>query len=253
MQHSFDIDIAKEYGILEAILLNHMWFWIKKNEANDMNYFDGNYWTYNSTRAFNELFPYVSQRQIQNALNHLKEQEIILTGNYNKSAYDRTLWYAFSKKGKCIMQKCKMEDAEKGNGLCENVKPIPDINTNINQINNNNNIYDFLQENGFVLSPIHYEIISKWEDNDLTRYAIKQAVLNNKYNIKYIQTILYSYEKDNIKTIQQAKEREEAFNKNKSNKVEKDTPEWFNKEQTKQAITKEDEKEFEELIKGITE
>ena len=79
MQHSFDVDIAKEYGILEAILLNHLWFWIKKNEANDTNYYDDNYWTYNSTRAFNELFPYVSQRQIQNALTRLKNEEIIIT------------------------------------------------------------------------------------------------------------------------------------------------------------------------------
>lgn len=129
MQHSFDVDIAKEYGILEAILLNNLWFWIEKNRANGINYFDDNYWTYNSTRAFNELFPYVSQRQIQKALTHLKEEGLIITGNYNKSAYDRTLWYAFSKKGKCIMQKCKMEDAEKENGLVKNVQPIPDINT----------------------------------------------------------------------------------------------------------------------------
>lgn len=125
MQHSFDIDIAKEYGILEAILLNNLWFWIEKNKANDTNYYDGYYWTYNSTRAFNELFPYVSQRQIQNALKKLIENEILQTGNYNKIAYDRTLWYAFTEKGKCIMQKCKMEDAKMGNGLGNNSKPIP--------------------------------------------------------------------------------------------------------------------------------
>ena len=245
MQHSFDVDIAKEYGILEAILLNHLWFWIKKNEANETNYYDDNYWTYNSTRAFTELFPYVSQRQIQNALNHLKEEEIILTGNYNKSAYDRTLWYAFSKKGKCIMQKCKMEDAEIGNGLCENGKPIPDINTNENQISNNNNsIYDFLQENGFVLTPIHYEIISEWEDNELTRYAIQQAVLNNKYNIKYIQSILNAYKKANIKTIQQAKEQEEEFSKNKNYKKENDVPEWYKKDLGKGSDFIDDEEDF---------
>lgn len=247
MQHSFDIDIAKEYGILEAILLNHLWFWIKKNEANDTNYYDDNYWTYNSTRAFNELFPYVSQRQIQNALNHLKEEKIILTGNYNKSAYDRTLWYAFSKKGKCIMQKCKMEDVEKGNGLCENGKPIPDINTNENQISNNNSIYDFLQENGFVLAPIHYEIISEWEDNELTRHAIKQAVLNNKYNIKYVQSILNAYKRANIKTIQQAKEQEEEFNKNKNYKKENYVPEWMNKNLDNEEV----DEEYEQFLKNI--
>lgn len=126
MQHSFDIDIAKEYGVLEAILLNNLWFWIEKNRANGTNYYDDNYWTYNSTRAFNELFPYASQRKIQTALAHLKDEEIIITGNYNKSAYDRTLWYALTKKGKSIMQKCKMENAELVNGSDENVTPIPD-------------------------------------------------------------------------------------------------------------------------------
>lgn len=126
MQHSFDIDIAREYGILEAILLNNLWFWIEKNRANGINYYDDNYWTYNSTRAFNELFPYASQRRIQTALTHLKEEGIITTGNYNKSAYDRTLWYAFTKKGKSIMQKCKMDNANSVNGNDENVTPIPD-------------------------------------------------------------------------------------------------------------------------------
>ena len=81
----------------------------------------------------------------------------------------------------------------------------------------NNNIYDYLQENGFVLSSIHYEIVQQWEDNDLTRYAIKQAVLNNKYNIKYVDSILNSYKKNNITTIQQAKEQEEEFNAKKEN------------------------------------
>ena len=130
MQHSFDIDIAKEYGILEAILLNNLWFWIEKNRANNINYYDGYYWTYNSTRAFNELFPYVSQRQIQCALKRLIEEEILQTGNYNKVAYDRTLWYAFTEKGKCIMQKCKMEDAKMLNGLGKKDEPIPDIKPN---------------------------------------------------------------------------------------------------------------------------
>lgn len=141
MQHSFDIDIAKEYGILEAILLNNLWFWIEKNRANNTNYYDGYYWTYNSTRAFNELFPYVSQRQIQCALKRLIEEEILQTGNYNKVAYDRTLWYAFTEKGKCIMQKCKMEDAKMLNGLGKNDEPIPDINTNNKITDINTDIY----------------------------------------------------------------------------------------------------------------
>lgn len=136
MQHNFDVDIATEYGMLEAILLNNLWFWIEKNRANDVNYYDGYYWTYNSTRAFNELFPYVSQRQIQNALKRLIEAEILQTGNYNKVAYDRTLWYAFTEKGECIMQKREIHYAKKGNGKDKNAQPIPDNKPDNKPINN---------------------------------------------------------------------------------------------------------------------
>ena len=141
MQHSFDVEIAEKYGVSEAILLQHLWFWIEKNKANEKNFYDGAYWTYNSTRAFVKLFPYMTQRQIQNALKKLKDKGIIKTGNYNKSAYDRTLWYAFTELGNSIMQKCKMETTDLSNGLHENVEPIPDINTNINSDKNANNIY----------------------------------------------------------------------------------------------------------------
>ena len=79
----------------------------------------------------------------------------------------------------------------------------------------NISIFDFLQENGFVLSPIHYEIINTWNDDELTRYAIKKAVLNNKYNINYVDKILHSYQKENITTVQQAIESDEEFNKKK--------------------------------------
>ena len=193
MQHSFDVNIAKEFGILEAILLNNLEFWIAKNEANGTNYYDGTYWTYNSTKAFNELFPYVSQRQIQNALKKLKEKGIIQTGNYNKSSYDRTLWYAFTTEGKSIMQKCKMDyanlvkdNANMLNGNVENVEPIPNINTNDKTTNINSNIKS--DENN-VIEPvkeaekINYEKIvnrlnelsgaSYWHDSKNTRSLIK--------------------------------------------------------------------------------
>lgn len=126
MYHSFDSELATEYGILEAILLNHIQFWIEKNKANGKNFFDGYYWTYNSTRAYHELFPYVSQRQIQTALKHLREEGILQTGNYNSDAYDRTMWYAFTLEGESIMQKSKIHDAELQNGHGEDVAPIPD-------------------------------------------------------------------------------------------------------------------------------
>lgn len=224
MQHSFNIELAKEYGILEAIIINNLFFWIEKNKANDVSYYDGTYWTYNSIKALNELFPYASERKISYALKHLEEEGIIKTGNYNKLAYDRTLWYAFTKKGISILQKCCFHFTKSTNGFYKSDEPIPDINTDINTDNNNNSssiekcdtIYDFLEQNfGRTLNSIEIEMIREWTDNELTRYAIKQAVLNGKYNVKYINTILVNYRNNSITTIQQAQEEEKMFKSKK--------------------------------------
>lgn len=129
MEHSFNIELAKEYGILEAILLKNIWFWIEKNRANEKNFYDGTYWTYNSTRAFNELFPYASESSIKRALKGLQEKGIIKTGNYNKSSYDRTLWYAFTDLGESIVSNRQMEVNKSSNGNEQNGLTIPDINT----------------------------------------------------------------------------------------------------------------------------
>lgn len=144
MQHIFDVDIATEYGILEAILIKNFYYWIIKNKANNTNYYDGCYWTYNSIKALKELFPYVSERQISKALKHLEEEKIIKIGNYNKSAYDRTCWYAFDKSATSILQKCKMEVTKMQNGFDKSAEPIPNIKTNINTNNNIKEIVDYL-------------------------------------------------------------------------------------------------------------
>ena len=147
MNHSFNVEIAIKYGMVEAVLLEHLNFWILKNKANKANFYDGNYWTYNSTKALAELFPYVSSNTISRALRHLKEEGLILFGNYNKISYDRTTWYAITEKGNSILQNDEMDSPKMENGFTQNDemdslkmtngftqidKPIPDINTDIN-------------------------------------------------------------------------------------------------------------------------
>ena len=146
--HYFDINVAKLYGVNCAVILQNIWHWIRKNEANGVNYYDGNYWTYNSTKAFTELFPYLSQKQIETALKKLRDEEIIVTGNYNVVKYDRTLWYAITEKGKSILLSGEMEITYKGNGNDTEVKPIPNINTDLKNTDEKpyKVIVDFLNE-----------------------------------------------------------------------------------------------------------
>lgn len=142
MNHSFNVELAKEYGILEAILIENISFWIAKNEANGENFHDGRTWTYNSVRAFQELFPYATIGQIRRALSHLVKEGILVTGNYNEIQYDRTLWYAFSDSAKTILKNRNIHLSNLKNGIAKNEQPIPDINTNINTDNKPDNKHE---------------------------------------------------------------------------------------------------------------
>lgn len=136
MQHHFDVEIAEKYGMIEAVLLNHFEYWIELNRANGKNFYDGRFWTFNSMKAFSEIFPYLTEKKIRNALKHLQDEGLILTGNYNKSAYDRTLWYAFSDLAESILPKGQMDLPERANQFSQKGEPIPDNNTDNNPNNN---------------------------------------------------------------------------------------------------------------------
>lgn len=131
MVHSFDTEIAKEYGVNAAIILQHLAFWIAKNQANDKHFYDGRYWTYSSTKAFSEVFDYMSVDQIRTAIGKLKKKGVIITGNYNLIKYDRTTWYAFTDYGKSILEKANFHLGKIPNGFTRNPEPIPDIITDI--------------------------------------------------------------------------------------------------------------------------
>lgn len=132
MIYTFDATVAKEYGVNEAIMIANFQFWISKNKANGTNHFDGHYWTYNSNKALQELFPFWSAKTIRTTLEHLKSQGVLIIGNYNKQLYDRTLWYAFADEDKWNCLNGQMDLPKSANGFVENGKPIPDIIPDIN-------------------------------------------------------------------------------------------------------------------------
>lgn len=125
MIHAFEKEIAAERGLLEAIILNHIAYWVEKNEANGTNEHDGKFWTYHSAKGFEGVFPYATAKQIRTALDHLKESGFIETGCFNKDGRDRTLWYTLTEKGKCILLAGQMHFACGENALALQGKPLP--------------------------------------------------------------------------------------------------------------------------------
>jgi DNA-binding PadR family transcriptional regulator len=140
MEHQFCIELASSYGIEEAIIIHNLYFWIKKNVANGSNFHDGRYWTYNSSKAFSILFPYMTESKIYRVLKSLEEKGLIVKGNYNDTKYDRTTWYSLSDKAleelnvlkydtngfsESILRKEEKDFAKMQNGIYESEEPIP--------------------------------------------------------------------------------------------------------------------------------
>ena len=126
MKYMFDVELAKKYGLEEAIFLENLIFWVIRNRANQTNYFDGRTWTYNSVRAFNVLFPFWTTKQIRRVLDSLLKQGVIVKGNYNQNPYDRTLWYALAEEDTFICQYGQVDLPKPPNEFCEKGQPIPD-------------------------------------------------------------------------------------------------------------------------------
>lgn len=139
MLNSFDTEVALDVGIKAAILYKNIQHWCEHNKTNDKNFHEGLYWTFNSTRAFKEQFPYMSEKQIRTSLEVLESKGYIKTGNFNKAGYDRTKWYADTKNGNSICPTRQMELPCGANGTSQEGEPIPNINTmNNTDINTDN-------------------------------------------------------------------------------------------------------------------
>lgn len=145
MNHSFNVALAEELGVVQAILLEHIYYWVSNNEFNEKNIHDGVGWMFNSASAFHERFPYLTERQIWFALDKMEKAGIIMTSNFNKAKYDRTKWYSITaewrerltklnyKFGKTISQNSTLHFTKLENGISKNVRPIPSTDTSSNK------------------------------------------------------------------------------------------------------------------------
>lgn len=124
----FDGDVAEDVGVNAAVIYWNIEWWVRHNAANGTNFHDGKYWTYNSRKAFSELFGFMSSDAIERALKKLKDKGYIEVGEFNDSPYDRTRWYTV-----CDTRLCENAHST----LCENAHShylYTDVNTDENYI-----------------------------------------------------------------------------------------------------------------------
>lgn len=91
-----------------------------------------------------------------------------------------------------------------------------------NRIDESNIFSIFEKEFGRTLSPIEYELINAWKENnfseELILQALKEAVLNGVSNLRYIDKILYEWNRKGIKNVNDI-ERYKSHNSIKKTEV----------------------------------
>ncbi len=101
------------------------------------------------------------------------------------------------------------------------------------EIKDTSNIFDnFEKEFGRTLSPIEYELINAWKDNEISEelilLALKEAVFNGVSNLRYIDRILFEWKKKGIATKEDVEKQRVNFKGKKQEKKELFDYDWLN-------------------------
>lgn len=102
MELGFTGQFAKEYGVNEAIMIRYFQLHISRHKANNSHFHDDRTWSYDSIKALSIIFDFWTRNQIEHTISSLKDQGVLVTGNYSKNNLNRTVWYAFSDEKKFI-------------------------------------------------------------------------------------------------------------------------------------------------------
>jgi hypothetical protein len=117
--------LAVGVGLNEAILLQKIHGWLQCTPKEHV----GRNWIYNSYRSWHEQLPFMSESTIKRAMKNLLDKGIVITNNFNKEKFDKTLWYSI--------------DYEKLNEVVRTIDSVKMIQREYqNDITNTNNNYN---------------------------------------------------------------------------------------------------------------
>lgn len=90
----------------------------------------------------------------------------------------------------------------------QNKKPNVNVNGNVNG-NGNVNVYEYTQEQfGRTLAPAELELIKSWTySEEIIKLAVDETILNQVNSIKYTDKILYEWDKQGLKTVNDIKNK----------------------------------------------
>jgi len=81
--------LAVLLGLNEALVLQQLHYWVNKSS----NIRDGRRWVYNSITEWRKQFPFWSTDTVKRTVSKLVNSKLVIKDTFNRSAFDRTLWY----------------------------------------------------------------------------------------------------------------------------------------------------------------
>ena len=101
--HSFSVDVAGQYSVDVALMLQHICFWYEKVVSDDINKFKNEHWVRMKLTQMNHQFPYWGISKIRHLIDKMLDENLIKKGEFNTKKNDRTKWYTLTKKGKNLL------------------------------------------------------------------------------------------------------------------------------------------------------
>lgn len=135
--HAFNVSLASKIGLVEAIILQHFYYWHQGNKNNESMIKDGRVWVFRSISQIVEDYPYLSPNKVRGVIERLEESKLIIKGNYNTDKFKRACWYSLSDLSLALF-------GEPSLSVCENHEPFVKITNHLwksQTINYNNNLY----------------------------------------------------------------------------------------------------------------
>lgn len=128
---SYSPVVAQQYGRSAAIFLSQLQFWLGKKPHT----IDGKKWVYNTYEEWADQTG-LSVPTLKRVVARLRRANILHTSNFNRAAYDRTLWYAIDNRilADSIVSNDTMEGIKRSNGGDQMTPPIPVLTTEVSDI-----------------------------------------------------------------------------------------------------------------------
>ena len=163
-----DRKLARILGVNEAMVMQHIHYWLVKNEEKKINYKEGRYWTFKSIKQWHDdEFDFWSESTLRRIFLSLEEKGLLLVNNFNKKGFDKTKWYSI--------------DYEKLNSLNEEQNGHKEknilINYEMDRNDKENNNEDEVEEEKTL--GIYEKIVARMEKKNKENSSIKSNECDN--------------------------------------------------------------------------